>query len=233
MKSSGRLSIKAWAKEDRPREKLLLKGKHVLTDAELMAILVGSGTPQDSAVDVCKKLLAKVDNDISRLARMTVEEIVDLNVKGIGSARAIALVAALELGRRRQPLERSFKGKITSSRDIFEAMAPKLADLTHEEFHVIFLNRANKVIASEPISRGGIAGTTADQRVIFKRALDHKASYIIACHNHPSGNLKPSAADLKLTHALVQAGKLLDILVLDHVIVTETAYYSFADEGKL
>lgn len=230
--NSSRLSIKSWAEEDRPREKLLLKGKHVLSDAELLAILVGSGTAEDSAVDVCKKLLKEVDNDMGALGKMSVENIISLKVKGIGKARAIAIVAALELGRRRQSAGVKEKGSITSSKDIFELMA-HLGDLSHEEFHVIFLNRANKIIAQECLSNGGIAGTAVDARKLFKRALDHKASYIVACHNHPSGNLKPSPDDLKLTRNIAEAGKVLDILLLDHVIVSEASYYSFADDGKL
>jgi DNA repair protein RadC len=232
-----RLSIKAWAEEDRPREKLVLKGTQALSDAELIAILVGSGTSEDSAVEVCKKLLHKVEFDLGRLGRMSVEEIIQLNVKGIGKARAVAIAAALELGRRRQSASaeqsRRARNRITSSREIFDYMAPKLADKSHEEFHVIFLNRSNVIITHECMSSGGLAGTVADPRVIFKRALDHKASYIAACHNHPSGNLRPSPADLKLTRSLSEAGRLLDIVLLDHVIVAESSYYSFADDGKL
>jgi DNA repair protein RadC len=233
MESTGnRLTIKAWAEEDRPREKLLQKGKHVLTEAELLAILVGSGTTDDSAVDVCKKLLARVENDVGALSRMSVHDIVKLKVKGIGNARAIAIVAALELGRRRQSATIRDKGKITSSRDLFELMAP-LGDLTHEEFHVVYLNIANKIIAQERLSSGGLVNTAVDARMIFKKALDHKATYIAVAHNHPSGNLKPSPADLKLTRALSDAGKLLDIGLLDHVIISDSSYYSFADDGKL
>jgi DNA repair protein RadC len=178
-------------------------------------------------------LLDRVDGDLSRLARLSVEEIRALKVKGIGKARAVAIVAALELARRRPAMESGLRGSITSSKDIYELMAPRLADLGHEEFHVIFLNRANKIIANESMSTGGLSGTVADPRRIFKRALDHKASYIIACHNHPSGNLKPSPADLKLTRNLADSGKLLEIQLLDHVIITDGQYYSFADDGKL
>lgn len=211
----------------------MLKGKRALSDAELLAILVGSGTREDSAVEVCKKLLATVGNDLGQLAKLAVEDILRLDVKGIGKARAIAIVAALELGRRKQGAGLKYKGKILSSRDVFELMSPLLGDHSHEEFHVIFLNRSNSIIAQEPVSKGGFSGTVADVRMIFQRALTHRATGVIACHNHPSGSLKPSPQDVRLTQGLVEAGKVMDISLLDHVIVTATGYYSFADDGKI
>jgi len=228
--SSG-LSIKAWAEEDRPREKLLLKGRHALSDAELLAILIRSGSRGESAVQLCQRILGQVGNDLNELGRLSVEQLI--KVKGIGKAKAIAIVAALELGRRRQSVEVKSRAIITGSKDIFEYMAPQLIDLDHEEFHVMFLNRSNRVIKTEAISSGGMAGTIADPRMIFRRALELKAIYIAVCHNHPSGNVKPSPSDLRLTRSLSEVGKMMDITLLDHVIIGGSEYYSFADEGKL
>ena len=228
--SSG-LSIKAWAEEDRPREKLLLKGRHALSDAELLAILIRSGSRGESAVQLCQRILGQVGNDLNELGRLSVEQLI--KVKGIGKAKAIAIVAALELGRRRQSVEVKSRAIITGSKDIFEYMAPQLIDLDHEEFHVMFLNRSNRVIKTEAISSGGMAGTIADPRMIFRRALELKAIYIAVCHNHPSGNVKPSPSDLRLTRSLSEVGKMMDITLLDHVIIGSSGYYSFADEGRM
>ena len=225
------LTIKSWAEEDRPREKLLLKGRHVLSDAELIAILIGSGTKKESAVELSKRILSEFGNNLNELAKLSVHDL--MKFKGIGEAKAISIVAALELGRRRKESETSKREKITSSKDIFEIFRPVFIDLPHEEFHVLLLNRSNNIIRKEFISRGGISGTTVDQKIIFKIALEHLSSSIILCHNHPSGNLKPSDMDISLTKKLKEAGTLLDIPILDHVIITDTSYFSFADEGMM
>ena len=225
------LSIKSWAEEDRPREKLLSKGRHVLTDAELIAILIGSGTKKESAVELSKRILAQLGNDLNVLAKQSVQDLVKF--KGIGEAKAIAIVAALELGRRRKPTESIRREKITSSRDIFQFVHAQFLDLPHEEFHVLLLNRSNAVIRREFVSRGGVSGTVVDPKIIFKIALDNLASSVILCHNHPSGNLRPSEQDISLTKKIKEAGSLLEIPVLDHLIITDTGYFSFADEGMM
>jgi DNA repair protein RadC len=225
------LKILSWAEEDRPREKLLLKGKSALSDAELIAILIGSGTKSLSAVDVGKIILTKANNNLNELARFSVSDL--KKIKGIGEAKAISIVSALELGRRRKEAEFVDKIKITCSNDIYELMKPELLDLPKEEFWTILLNRANRLIKKEQVSSGGISGTVADPKVIFKSALDHYASSIILIHNHPSGNLKPSQADINLTNKMKEAGKLLEIPVLDHIIFGDENYLSFADEGLL
>jgi len=225
------LNILSWAEEDRPREKLLIKGKSALSDAELIAILIGSGTRSLSAVDVAKRILHNADNDLNKLAKFTVKDL--QKIKGIGEAKAISIVGALELGRRRKESEFEKKVKITCSKDIYQFMKPELMDLQKEEFWVILLNRANHVIKKERISSGGISGTIADPKIIFKAALDQYASFIILVHNHPSGNLKPSRADLDLTSKMKTGGKILEILVLDHIIFADDAYLSFADDGLL
>ncbi|WP_181308688.1 DNA repair protein RadC [Rufibacter sp. XAAS-G3-1] len=225
------LSIKSWAEEDRPREKLLLKGRAALSDAELIGILIGSGTPKLSAVDVAKLILNAVDNDLNALARLTVKEL--QKHKGIGEAKAISIVSALELGRRRKEAAPAVKTRITCSTDIYEYIRPHLLDLPHEEFWIILLNRANTIMKKIQISSGGVAGTVADPKLIFKHALENLASAIILVHNHPSGQLKPSAADISLTKKLQEAGKVLDLPILDHLIFTDNSYYSFADEDLL
>ena len=227
------LPIKSWAQEDRPREKLLIKSKGALSDSELIAIIIGSGTAKDSAVEVARKILNLVDNDLNALGKLSVQDILDMKVKGIGTAKTIAIIAALELGRRRQSADRKKRTSISSSADVAKLFQPKLADHVHEEFWVLMLNRANLVIHEECISSGGLAGTVADIRIIYKQAISRLASSIIVCHNHPSGNLKPSEADIELTKKLKDAGQLMDIQMLDHVIVSETGYFSFADEGLI
>ncbi|OON65399.1 RadC family protein [Hymenobacter sp. CRA2] len=224
-------SIKSWAEEDRPREKLLLKGRAALSDAELMAILLGSGTQKLSAVDVAKLVLAATGNDLNELAKLSVKEL--MRHKGIGEAKAITIVAALELGRRRKETAAAERVTITCSTDIYNLIRPNLQDLPHEEFWVILLNRANVVMRQEKISSGGVAGTVADPKMIFKHALEKLASSVILVHNHPSGNRQPSAADIMLTKKLKEAGNFLDLPVLDHLIYTDRGYYSFADEGIL
>jgi DNA repair protein RadC len=226
-----RNGILSWAEEDRPREKLLLKGRAALSDAELLAILIGSGTSRLSAVDVCKLILQSAGHDLNELARFTVSEL--QKHKGIGQAKAISIVAALELGRRRKEAPRQEKPKIGSSADAFEQLRGDFMDLPHEEFRLLLLNRANQVMKKIQLSSGGVAGTVADPKLIFKHALDQLASGIILAHNHPSGNLKPSEADIRLTRKLKEAGSLLDLPILDHLICADDRYYSFADEGLL
>jgi DNA repair protein RadC len=228
---TGYLRIPQWAEEDRPREKLLLKGRSALSDAELLAVLLGTGVRSMSAVDVAKHLLQSVNFDLNELARCSVHDLIKF--KGIGQAKAITIVSALELGKRRKDANSITKPRITSSGDVFDLMHPELQDLPHEEFWVIIMNRANRVIRKWKISSGGISGTVADPRLIFKTALDLYASSIILVHNHPSGAIKPSQADISLTRKLKQAGELLEIPVLDHIIYGEKEYFSFADEGLL
>lgn len=222
-------SIKEWDEKDRPREKLLNKGSDILSDAELIAILIGSGSQKESAVDLARRILQSVNNDLSELSKLCIKDLTKFN--GIGIAKAISIVSALELGKRRKEFKMLQKVKITQSRDVFEILYPHLADLNHEEFWVIFLNRSNSVLSKKKISSGGISGTVADIKMIFKMAIDNLASSIILGHNHPSGNLKPSIQDIELTKKLSESGKMLEIQVLDHVIVCGNQYLSFADEG--
>jgi DNA repair protein RadC len=224
-------SIKSWAEADRPREKLLTHGRTVLSDAELIAILIGSGTQSLSAIDVGKNILAGVNNDLNHLAKFSVKEL--MKFKGIGQAKAISIIAALELGRRRKESAVQKKPKIVSSQDAYELLKSVMLDLHHEEFWVIMMNRANRVIRMKRISSGGISGTVADVKIIFKEAIDQMASALILAHNHPSGNRNPSNEDVRLTQKMKESGSLLDIPVLDHIIFAEDKYYSFADEAML
>lgn len=221
--------ILSWAEEDRPREKLLLKGKAALSDAELIAILIGSGTRELSAVDLSKLILQSVNNNLNELAKLSINDL--MKFKGIGDAKAISIAAALELGRRRKESDVIKKAKVSSSADAYEAIRPYLMDLQHEQFWVLLLNRANEVIRPQQISIGGVSGTVADPKMIFKAAIEHLASAIILVHNHPSGNLTPSQADKDLTKKVKEAGRTLDIPVLDHLIFSDNGYFSFADEG--
>ncbi len=221
--------IRSWAEDDRPREKLLLKGKGALSDAELIAILIGSGSAQETAVDLSKRILQSLNNQLSELGKLSVKDLTKF--KGIGEAKAISIIAAMELGRRRKDSEPEKRAKITDSRSAFEVLYPHLGDLGHEEFWVLYLNRANVVIGKENVSKGGVSGTIVDPKVIFKAAVQFPASAIILAHNHPSGQLKPSQADHQITKKLKEAGKALDIPVLDHLIIGDGNYYSFADEG--
>lgn len=227
----GPLAIKNWAAEDRPREKLLLKGTASLTDAELIAILLRSGTPSTSAVDVAKRILQAAGNDLNRLAELSVNDL--MKIRGVGEAKAITVISALELGRRRKNLEKADRPKISSSRDVFELLHPELMDLKHEEFWVVLLNRANRVIRKQRISHGGVAGTVADPKLIFKLALEELASSLIVAHNHPSGNLTASKADIDLTMKLKEAARFHDMSLLDHLIISHNKFMSFADEGLL
>ncbi len=225
------LSIKKWAEEDRPREKLLLKGKATLSEAELIGILLGSGTTSMSAVDLAKQLLIKVDYNLNLLAKLSVKDL--MKFKGIGEAKAITIVSALELGRRRKETEVTKNPKISTARSAYDLMKGELMDLQYEEFWVLLLKRNNEVIKKAKISSGGISGTVVDPKIIFKYALDEMASSIILVHNHPSGNPRPSHYDQQLTRKLREAGKFLDISVMDHIIFCDHDYYSFADDSAL
>jgi DNA repair protein RadC len=225
------LNIKNWAEEDRPREKLLLKGTSSLSDAELIAILIGSGTASLSAVEVGKKVMQSVENNLDALAKLSVKDL--MKAKGIGEAKAISIVAALELGRRRKNTAAEERPKISTSLDALNMIKGDLMDLPHEEFWVLFLNRAHQLIRKKRVSEGGVSGTVADPKIIFKLAIEELASGIVVAHNHPSGNLTPSQSDRDLTKKLKEAGKLLEIQLLDHIIVAGQKYFSFADDGIL
>lgn len=224
-------SIKNWSQDDQPREKLLYKGKEVLSDAELVAILISSGNKDESAVALCKRILASVDNNLSELGKLSTMQLMEF--KGVGEAKAVSIAAALELGRRRRGEEALEKNKITSSKSVFELMQPKIGELQHEEFWIVYLNNSNKVIQKNQLSKGGITGTLVDVRLVLKNALEVGATGLILTHNHPSGTLKPSEADKQITNKLKTAAESLDIKVLDHLIITEKAYFSFADETLL
>ena len=223
------LTIKNWAEDDQPREKLMLKGKQILSDAELIAILIGSGSRNESAVELSKRILASVDNNLNVLGKMSIQQL--MTFKGIGEAKAISIIAATELGRRRKEEEVVELKKITSSKAVFDIMQPIIGELPHEEFWVLYLNNANKVIYKSQISKGGITGTVVDVRIVFKIAFEQNAVGIILTHNHPSGKLEASDADKTLTKELKLAGNQLSISVLDHIIVTEKGYFSFRDEN--
>lgn len=225
------LSIKTWAEAERPREKLMNVGRHTLTDSELIAILLRTGAKQITAVELARKLLAQCNNDLTEMSRLSVKELA--KEKGMGEVKAITLVAALELGRRRREAEAMRKEKITTSQDAVNIMQPHLADLIHEEFWLLLLNRAHMVINKKNVSSGGVSGTVVDPKMVFKTAIESNASSIILCHNHPSGNNKPSDADISLTRKLKEAGNLLEITVIDHIIIAGASFYSFADEGMI
>lgn len=224
-------SIKSWAEDDRPREKLLLKGKSALSDAELIAIIIGSGSRNESAVSLSKRILASIQNNLNKLGKLSVLDFTKF--KGIGDAKAISIITALELGRRRRLEEALELPKITSSKAVFNIMQPLIGEIQHEEFWVIYLNNSNKVLYKEQLSKGGLTGTVVDVRLVFKKAIELYATALILCHNHPSGKLLASNADKSVTTKLKLAGKTLDIKVLDHLIITENAYFSFADEDIL
>ena len=223
--------ITHWSEDDKPREKMMLKGKSALSDAELVAILIGSGSRNESAVALSKRILASVNNNLSSLGKQSLAQLMEF--KGIGEAKAITIAAALELGRRRKeenPLELV---KVTSSKVMYQEMYPIIGELAHEEFWVLYLNNANKIIFKAQLSKGGITGTVVDVRLVFKIALEQNAVAIVLAHNHPSGKLQASEADIQVTKRIKNAGLQLDISVLDHIIVTEHSYFSFADEGIL
>ena len=225
------VSIKSWAEDDRPREKLLLKGRTALSDAELIAILIGSGSRNESAVSLAKRILASIENSLNRLGKLTVLDLIKF--KGIGDAKAISIITALELGRRRRLEEALEIPKITSSKAVFEIMQPLIGELQYEEFWVVYLNNSNKILYKEQLSKGGLTGTLVDVRLVFKKAIELYATAIILCHNHPSGKLQASNSDKVITSKLKIAGDTLDIKVLDHLIITENDYFSFADENIL
>lgn len=223
--------INQWAEDDRPREKFLLKGKAALSDSELLAILIGSGSRNESAVQLCQRILASANNNLNQLGKLSIQQLMDF--KGIGEAKAISIAAALELGRRRRSEDAAELHKITSSKAVFNIMQPLIGELLHEEFWVLFLNNSNKVIHKSQLSKGGMTGTLVDTRIIFKTALEYNAISLILTHNHPSGKLLASESDKEITRKLQLAGKQMEIMVLDHVIITESSFYSFADEGIL
>ena len=224
-------SIKSWSVEDRPREKLLIKGKNSLSKAELGAILIGSGNKDESAVDLSKRILASVNFSLHELGKLTVKKLTKF--KGIGEAKAITIISALELSRRRRSERALIKKKIDSSRSVFELMQPIIGELFHEEFWVIYLNSSNKVLMKSFLSKGGITSTSVDLRLILKSALQIGAVGLVLAHNHPSGALRPSGADKNITKKIKQAAEILDIKVVDHLIITENSYFSFADKRLL
>ena len=230
-KKNAGFSIKSWAQDDQPRSKLMQKGNGSLSNSELLAILIGSGSREVSAVDLCKKILASVDEDLAALGRLTVQDL--QRFKGIGQAKAITILAALELGRRRQFASGKERLQITDSRSVYEVIAPVLLDKVTEEFWVLYLNRSNRLIDCVCHSTGGISGTVVDIKLIFNKALQLLASSIVLCHNHPSGSLKPSRHDLQITRKIKDSGEMLDLKVVDHLIVGHGTYLSMADEGLI
>ena len=224
-------SIKYWSEDDKPREKLMLKGKAVLSDAELLAILIGSGSRNESAVELSQRILSNSNNNLNSLAKLTIKQLMEF--KGIGEAKAITIIAALELGKRRREEEPQELIQITSSKITFQIMQPIIGDLLHEEFWVLYLNNSCKVIYKSQLSKGGITGTIVDIRMVFKIALEQNATFVVLAHNHPSGDPNPSPEDFKITKKLQNAGEIVDVKVLDHVIVSDKSYYSFADDSKM
>ncbi len=232
MENKLKLNIKDWAEEDRPREKMLLKGVSALSDAELLGILIGSGNKKETAVELAQRILHSTENSLNTLGKLEIKELIK-NFNGIGEAKAITIVAALELGKRRKLSEIVVQPQITSSETVYQIFHPILADLKHEEVWVLLLNRANKILKKIQVSKGGIAGTIVDIRLIMKEAIDSLASAMILCHNHPSGNSNPSGDDDKITHKLKEAGQIMDIRLLDHIIVCDHTYYSYLDKGRI
>lgn len=226
-----RVPIRNWANDDKPREKLMLKGRASLSDAELIAILIGSGNTEESAVELSRRILRSASENLVELSRLSVNEL--MKFKGIGEAKAITIVAALELGKRRRSAEAKERKTIRSSKDAYEYLYAEVADLDYEKFWILLLDQANNVIRSMEVSEGGVSGTVADPKKIFRLALEGNASNIILCHNHPSGQLKPSDADLRITDKLKKSGEMIELKVLDHIIIGHDKYYSFADEGIL
>lgn len=224
-------SIKYWSEDDKPREKLMLKGKAVLSDAELLAILIGSGSRNESAVELSQRILSNSNNNLNSLAKLTIIQLMEF--KGIGEAKAITIIAALELGKRRREEEPQELIQITTSKITFQIMQPVIGDLLHEEFWVLYLNNSCKVIYKSQLSKGGITGTIVDIRMVFKIALEQNATFVVLAHNHPSGDPNPSPEDFKITKKLQNAGEIVDVKVLDHVIVSDKSYYSFADDSKM
>lgn len=230
-KMEASLTIKQWNEDDRPREKMLLKGRSSLSDAELLTILIGSGTKNESALALSKRILLRYENNLNHLAKLSPQDL--MKFKGIGKAKSVNIITALELGRRRRVKAASEKQKVNSSKNVYDLMQPLIGELSHEEFWIIYLNNANKIQDKTQLSIGGITATLVDVRLIFKKGISLGATSIILCHNHPSGNLTPSIADIQLTEKIIKGGKILDIKVLDHIIVSDEGYYSFADENRL
>jgi len=228
---NNKITIKDWAEEDRPREKLQLHGRRVLSDAELIAILIGSGNKTETAVELSKRILNQYNNDLDLLSKASIEDFLHFN--GIGEAKAISIIAALELGRRKKNIDHTNITTIQSSHDVYLYLLPYLIDLQHEEFWILLLDRGNRIKSKELISKGGVSQTIADPKIIFKTALQKNACSIILAHNHPSGNLQPSPSDLNLTRQLQAAGNLLEIFIMDHIILTDKGYFSFKDDGIL
>lgn len=226
-----KLNIKDLAEEDRPREKMLLKGVSSLSDAELLGILIGSGNKNETAVELAQRILHSTSNNLNTLGKLEIKDLIK-NFNGIGEAKAITITAALELGKRRKMSEATIQPRITSSNDVYQILHPVLGDLKHEEVWILLLNRANKVLKKIQVSKGGITGTVIDIRMIMKEAIDSLASGMILCHNHPSGNNKPSKEDDEITYKLREAGKIMDVNLLDHVIVCDGKYYSYLDENR-
>ncbi|HEY0979117.1 MAG TPA: DNA repair protein RadC [Flavobacteriales bacterium] len=226
-----RLSIPNWAKADRPRERMMAQGPKALSDAELVAVLIRAGTPNSSALDLARSILHAVGNDLHRLALTSAAELMKIN--GVGEAKALSILAALELGARRRMLEPAERERVAGSADAYQVMRAHLEDLSHEEFWLLLLDRGLRVLDRCRVSQGGMHGTVADPKVIFRMALERKASAVILFHNHPSGQLRPSEEDIALTRKLREAGSVLDIQVSDHIIVAGTGYYSFADNGAM
>ncbi|MFC4095018.1 RadC family protein [Euzebyella saccharophila] len=224
-------SIKNWSDDDKPREKLVQKGRSVLSDAELIAILIGSGSRNESAVELSKRILASVENNLNELGKLSIKQL--MSFKGIGEAKAVTIAAALEIGRRRRGEEALVVSKITCSRDAYEILQPLIGELEHEEFWILYLNNSNKVLHKAQLSKGGLTGTLVDVRIVMKQALELGAVGLILAHNHPSGTLRPSTQDKNITQKLKRAAEALDVKVLDHIIVTQRDYYSFADETIL
>lgn len=227
-----KLSIKEWAEDDRPREKVLQKGVSALSNAELLAILISSGNNEESAIQLSQRILNSVNNNLYGLGRLSLKDLVT-NFKGIGVAKGVTILAALELGKRRAATDPLVRDVVRSSKDVYDALYPILSDLPHEELWALFLNRSNRIIDKQKLSQGGISETTFDMKILLKFAVNALASGIVLCHNHPSGNLRPSQADDQLTRRVSQAVKLLDIQLFDHLIIAENRYYSYSDEGKL
>ena len=225
------MSIKFLAEDDRPREKFLLKGKSALSDSELLAIILGSGNNEDSAVELARKILASVDYNWQKLSKLSIKDL--MKFKGIGEAKAISVAAALEIGRRKAAQEIPEKEKVTSVNDLYKIFSQYLSDLQTEEFWAIFLDQKNHVIYKTQISKGGISGTLVDVRVIFRIAIEHFATSLVVAHNHPTGNLTPSQPDISITRRIKEAGDLLDIKLLDHLIIGENSFFSFSEQGLL
>ena len=225
------MKITDWAVEDRPRERLWQKGPSSLSDAELLAILIGSGTRNHSALDLARELLALAGNTLGELGKLSAGDI--CKIKGLGEAKAVIIAASLELGRRRKMAEAAENPQIRSSADVYNIISPVMEDLPHEEFWILFLNRANRVTGRMKVSQGGVSGTVTDVRIIMKKAIEMLASGLVICHNHPSGNNSPSESDIRITQKIKEAGALMDIQLLDHLIIAGRDYYSFADNGAL